>query len=419
MGSRGIPRISSSGGGGGPPPGDSQDRFAPKYVVGNVLAGDTAADYSAGGFVYILDPGDGTGIEAALALAAVAPGDIAIRPGIYDFATGAAVMPLSVPAGVRIVGSGSGNCELRSKTAGDQGIFVLRGGAVGIEHIAFTVQSGGEVVYLGSRAVITNEGDGDGYVFRCTFTLSLAGTSVLRAGIIDAGPGSFSVRQCHGTGPSVGGSDPDLWICLIVAQKTGSGRLTAPGISAVGFDVVLLCDDVEGVDDVLVQDLSATGFSLYAAYQRGYGFLGLSDCYFNIEEVVAGVVVFGAPFVGAATYVGSHIVDSTISSSAGTQTAPAILIRSGSGGGYARVQNNLILWSRVGAAVTVGSASGSCSYNLIQNNQIFNSEADPASAGVEIFNNGVISNIVSANVIVASLPVVNNSSTTQIFGNTP
>jgi len=418
MGSRGIPRISSSGGGGGPPPGDSQDRFAPKYMVGNELAGDTAPAYSAGGFVYILDPGDGTGIEAALALAAINPGDISVRPGVYDFAAGAAVMPLSVPDGVRITGSGPGTCELRSRTSGDQGIFEL-GTQVGIEDIAFVVQSAGEAIYLGSQAVITNLGDGGGYVARCTFSLSLAAASVLRACVLDGGPGSFAVRQCSGTGPSVGGLDPDLWISFVVAAKTGSGRLTMPGNAVVGFDVGLLCDDVAGVDDVLVQDLSATAFALYAVYQRGYGFLGLSDCFFLLEDVTAGVVVFGAAIVGPGSTPGSHIIDSTIASSAGTQTAPAVLIRSGAGGGYTRVQNNLITWDRVGAVVSVGTASGSCNYNLIQNNQIFNVNADPVAAGVEIFNNGCISNIVSTNVIVASIPVVNNSTSTQIMGNTP
>lgn len=411
-----ISKCCGSGGSSAP----SQDRFAPKYVVGNAPAGDTAAAYATGGFIYIEDPGDGTGIEAALALAAVTPGDIALRPGVYDFSTGAAVMPLVVPAGVRVVGSGSGTCELRSKLSGDQGIFVLNGGGVGVEHIAFTVQSGGEVIYLGSRAVITNQDNEGGYVLRCTFSLSgLAGSSVLRAGILDAGAGSFSVRQVSGTGPSVGGSDPDLWTALVVTAKTGSGRFTASGVSAVGFDAPLLCDDVGVFDDVLVQDLSASGFALYGAYQRGSGFLGMSDCHFLVEDVTAGVVVFGAALVGPASYAGSHLVDSTISSTAGEQTAPAVLIKSGSGGGYARVQSNLILWSRVGAVVTAGTASGSCSYNLIQNNQIFNTNADPVAAGVEIFNNGAVSNIVSANVIVAALPVVNNSSTTQIFGNTP
>lgn len=406
--------IGSGGSGGG------SDFFAPKYVVGNALTGDTVPDYSAGGFTYILDPGDGTGIEAALALSALVPGDVAVRPGVYDFSTGPAVMPLTVPAGVRVIGSGAGTCELRSRTSGDQGIFVVDEG-VGIEHMAFTVQSaGGEVVFLGSRAVITNRGTEGGYVHHCTFSLTLAATSVLRSCITDAGAGSFSVRQCRGTGPSVGGFDADLWICFIVAAKTGSGRLTTSGISAAGFDTTLLCDDVGGFDDILVQDLSATGFALYAAYQRGYGFLGLSDCQFLVESVVSGIVVFGASFTAADSYAGSHLVDSTITSNAGVQTAPAVLIASGSGGGFARVQNNLILWSRVGAVVTAGTASGGpCLYNLIQGNQIFNTLNDPAAAGVEVFNNACISNIVSTNVIVATVPVVNGSTTTQVIGNTP
>lgn len=410
-----ISKCCGSGGSSAP----SQDRFAPKYVVGNALAGDSAAAYASGGFTFIEDPGDGTGIEAALALAAVTIGDIALRPGVYDFSTGAVVMPLSVPAGVRVSGSGAGSCELRSRTAGDQGIFVLEGARAGVEDIAFTVQSSGEALYSGSSAVIVNQDSDGGYVFRCTFSLSLAATSVLRACIQDAGAGSFSVRQCYGTGPSVGGSDADLWIAFVVAAKTGSGRLTASGNAVSGFDVPLLCDDAGGVDDILIQDLSATGYVSYAVYQRGFGFLGMSDCSFQTETASAGGVVFGAAFAGSGYYPGSYIVDSTITSQESAQTQAAVLIRSGSDAGYARVQNCRILWPRIGASVVVGTASGSCNYNLVQNNQIFNPHADPAATGVQILNGGCNYNIVSTNVIVASVPINNGNATTQILGNTP
>jgi hypothetical protein len=113
--------IWPEGGGGS---GGDPNRFAPKYIVGNIPAGDDPTYTFAGGFIYIADPGDGTGIEAALSQASLAPGDVWIRPGTYDFGTGAVAMPLTIPAGTRVQGSGD-TTILRARAAGDQGVFVL------------------------------------------------------------------------------------------------------------------------------------------------------------------------------------------------------------------------------------------------------------------------------------------------------
>lgn len=91
MSARWTPRISrGTGSGGGPPPPTQIDYFAPKIIVGNVLAGDSPVNHSAGGFYYIADPGNGTGIAAAIALL-VGLGfaaDICIRAGTYTRAPG-------------------------------------------------------------------------------------------------------------------------------------------------------------------------------------------------------------------------------------------------------------------------------------------------------------------------------------------
>ena len=90
-------------GGGGGPPGSSLDRFAPKYLVGNELAGDTTdTTGTAAGFTYYSDPGDGTGIAAALSDAATTAGDVWIRPGNYLVS-----QTFLVPAGVVVRGSGT------------------------------------------------------------------------------------------------------------------------------------------------------------------------------------------------------------------------------------------------------------------------------------------------------------------------
>lgn len=91
----------SGGSGSAPPPPSSADRFSPKYLVGNFSAGDLAASTSFGGFIYIQDPGDGSGVALALSQPN-GLGDVYVRPGLY---TGAGIF--TVPAYVRVVGAGS------------------------------------------------------------------------------------------------------------------------------------------------------------------------------------------------------------------------------------------------------------------------------------------------------------------------
>jgi hypothetical protein len=92
--------------------------------VGNVPAGDTATTTgTAAGFTYIADPGDGSGIEAALALCATpAGGDVWIRPGLYDLALGSVAAPLVIPAKTRVQGAGAAT-TVRGKADGVQSVF--------------------------------------------------------------------------------------------------------------------------------------------------------------------------------------------------------------------------------------------------------------------------------------------------------
>lgn len=103
--------------------------FAPKYLVGNVLAGDAAAEQNLDGFMFIPDPGDGTG----LAMAFTAPngvGDVWVRPGLYDLSTGAVAVPMIVPAGMTVRGAGQSTIIRAHTDAGSgQGVFTLLAGA--------------------------------------------------------------------------------------------------------------------------------------------------------------------------------------------------------------------------------------------------------------------------------------------------
>ena len=125
--------IWPEGGGGGP---TGPDHIAPKYLIGNVPAGDSAVAYSTDGFIYIPDIGDGAGIALALLLIAgnpftdpqtpPVPGDVWIRPGTYDLGAGSVVVPLTIPANTRVQGAGIGTTIIRSKGGdGSQAVFTM------------------------------------------------------------------------------------------------------------------------------------------------------------------------------------------------------------------------------------------------------------------------------------------------------
>lgn len=100
-----------------------------RFVVGNALEGDTAdmCDF--------LDPGDGTGVEAAIAAAAVGGGDIFVRRGSYDFVTGGVITPLSIPTDVRVHGAGVGVTIFRARMSPGVGesmaAFTIAGSSFG------------------------------------------------------------------------------------------------------------------------------------------------------------------------------------------------------------------------------------------------------------------------------------------------
>ena len=186
-------RISQTGSG-PTPPGDSQDRFAPKYLVGNVQAGDSAVSYSTDGFVYIPDLGDGAGIAAALAQPD-GPGDVWIRPGTYDFGQGGSPsMPLTIPAGTRVQGSGN-TTTLIAKTVGDQGVFVMAAGGAGTDSAFSSLRDMTIVVPLGSEpaslaAVLVKAGGVA--ITGVNFDVTTNRSSVLRHAIlVDTGGANF------------------------------------------------------------------------------------------------------------------------------------------------------------------------------------------------------------------------------------
>jgi len=133
------------------------DKFAPRYLVGNIPAGDPAVAQF-GSFRYIPDPGDGTGIALAVAESSVNPGPIYIRPGTYDWNAGPLVGPLIIGDGIILQGAGSGVTFLVGSTGADQGVLVLAGLRCAL--LDTTVSGGRGPVASASDSVILISGPG-------------------------------------------------------------------------------------------------------------------------------------------------------------------------------------------------------------------------------------------------------------------
>lgn len=103
------------GGGGG-----TADIQGPRIVVGCSAApyNDTLDDCD------YLDTGDGAQLQAAITAAGVNKYDVWIRPGVYDYSTGA-VDYIVIPAGVKVRGSGRGSTIIRNNHIGYPRVFRL------------------------------------------------------------------------------------------------------------------------------------------------------------------------------------------------------------------------------------------------------------------------------------------------------
>lgn len=133
-----------SGGGG---------RFAPKYLVGNVPAGDSNVASSVNGFNYIPDPGDGSGIALALTQPD-GPGDVWIRPGTYNFGlAGSPTMPLNIKQDTRVQGAGFTTILVADvRDAKDPGVFEMQQSSQ-LRDIQITSESASGT--LGSDSLVT------------------------------------------------------------------------------------------------------------------------------------------------------------------------------------------------------------------------------------------------------------------------
>lgn len=250
------PEVCFGVGGSSPPSGD-QDRFAPKYIVGNVPAGDSAVAYSADGFRYIPDTGNGAGIASALGLAAISPGDVWIRPGTYDFnLPDAPALPLAVPADVLVTGAGR-TTVLRPPVGDDADchLFALGAGAELRDMLLLAATSGSESP---SDAIVAAQGTmGDpARLTRVDFVTNVA----LYSGTLGVAQGACVVRDCHFV---AGGGIAAAGTSVILVRRTDEpAMLDASGVTVTAFDAsgYYQAISVEGGAEVRLANVEASDF---------------------------------------------------------------------------------------------------------------------------------------------------------------
>ncbi len=253
-------------GGGAPGLAAIVDRFAPKYLVGNVPAGDSALAYSQDGFNYLPDPGDGSAIAAALVAASLAGGlgDVWIRPGLYTLTAGG----LTVPAGVRVMGAG--DSTVLSYTVPGDGPGTL-----------FFLQNGSELRDFRIVAVDASNATGDGLVEVVSGQLAVEAfctrlnVQLTRAAqIVSSVVAAFYVQQSAQDAPATLVADR----CSVLLDGDGASELNAwAGAGSLRLDV---CTATGGQRHVLVGAALAEGN------------VSLDQCEFS-EFTNVGVVVVG------------------------------------------------------------------------------------------------------------------------------
>ena len=209
------------------------DHFAPKYVVGNVPAGDPAVG-SGPPFRYIPDPGDGSGIALALAEAGLAGGgDVHIRQGDYRLTGG----QLDVPARTLVSGAGPS-----TRIVGNRGAFRLLAGLPGepalstLRDLSIVVEPnfGSPGVMLGAVQV-----ESGGCVLNgLTINVQAALGAQIRHGVVVNTAGSQPVPQTSIESVTIS----DTGITLLPNATSSAvlvveGQVAARNLTTFGFDV--------------------------------------------------------------------------------------------------------------------------------------------------------------------------------------
>ncbi|MGL4255619.1 MAG: hypothetical protein ACRCSL_04740 [Microbacterium sp.] len=415
--------CSTGGGSSGP------DRFAPTIVVGNVPRGDSAVAYSQDGFTYIPDPGDGTGIAAAIAaLNSPGPigGSIHIRRGIYDFNEPTSpALPLRVNGWVNIQGDGDYATQIYTPYTGVPTLFRIGGAAP--DPIGRGVTIGNMYVYSYHEAGgVYPPGMSPGIIdFDEPLSFGYAKIHDFRAEAEWYDPlaplrSFFSVRSGHTvifercnmlcTTPALGG-EGDWHRAWSLDGAGGNMSITIRDCEVNGFDaaVVVGTGRLVAVENLLV-----------TAFTRRYVHQLTSDnlCRVTINGGYGLANDAGAIGLNLHSHQDANVKVTNLSlvGAGDNQTNPAVQIRSAVNAGHAQFTNCTFEWQRPnGAAFEIGTSGSNnpCARNSIVNCHIHNGQT--GSVALRIFNAtagpaaGSRNNIIVANSLEAATGLVDDN----------
>ena len=362
--------LGGSGGGPPPPPGN-QDRFAPKYLIGSVPAGDSNVAYSSGGFVYIPDSGNGAGIALALTQPN-GPGDLWLRPGDYNLGAGSVAAPLVIPPGIIVKGSGP-TTVVRSKAIGDQGVFRIDGSLPTGKFSTLRdmrVESVAEVAGGVSTALI-----------RCTDPATIEDVEVI---LVASAEGSLrDAVQFESTGSPLPPSRlSNVRIALTRPAQASPVRALVGLPNAVVFGEQVEIFDGSGAANgfdvgidatsasFIIQSFLAFGFSDAAVRSVGGGSIRIDEAY-TISSPSAAPTAIGFDLSG-----GGHVLRSILMVTQGVLAATGIKL---SGGGVNAVEIDDV--QIYGFAVCIDAGGGGSDANDVS---IVNSTLNAPSIGIRI-----------------------------------
>lgn len=389
-----VPPYGGGSGGGGS---SGPDRFAPTIIVGNVPAGDSAVAYAQDGFTYIPDPGDGTGIAAAIAaLNSPGPigGSIHIRRGVYDFNEPTSpALPLRINGWINIQGDGDYATQIYTPYTGVPTLFriggaapdpVGRGVTIGNMYIYSYHEAGGVYPPGMSPGIIDfDEPSSFGYV-------KIHDLRVQAEWYDPLAPlrSFFSVRSGHSvifercnmlcTAPALGGEGD--WHRAWSLDGASSMSITIRDCEVNGFDATVV---VGAGRLVAVENLLVTAFTRRYIHQLTSDNL----CRVTINGGYGLANDAGAIGLNLHSHRDANVKAANLTLLSFDATSPAVRVRSANNGGYAQFTNCYFTWPHVaGAVIEIGTngSNAQCDRSTISNCHFRNS--DPAGVGVRIFN---------------------------------
>ena len=253
----GAQYILAPGGGGG-----GATYFGPRYIVGNTPNGDSAVSYAAGGFVYIPDPGDGSGIATACTAAGGAPGDIHIRAGTYDLnQPGSPGVPFQV-SGIVVSGAGAATIILGNNSApAETTVFEVGNGATLRDlSLQTTLDTGNG----GGSGIIQANGGSAVYIENVSieYNRDPTATSNVRGAIY----GNFTPVTCVNCRIVLSGTrapaNPDEALSGFVSR---GAVMTLTGCSTTGGDAGIVANGSLGDSRIAANGCTVSGVGLYGA----------------------------------------------------------------------------------------------------------------------------------------------------------